>query len=644
MSSHLLVYDCNYPEIKRYITLNKSGGSYTGWYYNINDSIPVGSEYSGSWISYVNASSYRQVWNERKGAGNVNLLTINTEDAVIRDDEGNIAATLQNGELHTDRNDIYPMILVGTMADGDPSENSSISLWLPSDDIYTISKTVHSAEKFEVSMVNVNQSAAVTTSANQVTLGVDDDQKLSYVELEKESGNTYEIMLDSSLGMGYKEVQLKGFSSKGTVALAQISGRLYADGHATASLTADGAEVPASGIAGSAVQAVGGQNASDIRFEDVGPNEYYSDAVAWAVSEKITSGISTTRFGPNQFCTRGQIVTFLWRAAGEPAPKTNRNPFIDVKPSDYFYTPVMWAVENNITSGTDTFHFSPSRPCTRGQAMTFLWRANGKPVPQIQNHFIDVSSGSYYSSAVSWAVEHDVTSGVSSTHFAPESRCTRGQIVTFLYRSHINAKVPPLESLPDGNYVLTLSKDTMESTRRGTILNSHLVYKICLEQSYVDSLRIGTVIPIQRYGYNNFQVDRIKKEIIQGDPNEYRRIAMRTFIVKGASHMPEYIPLEMRDTELPWQLWVEGENMLDSYFYRSSPVSLAVSPQADFDEVATIDYGASPRRLRSLPSFFSGEYTNKWVNMMVTVKNGQVTYGKIYRGVWDNEPFPLVLK
>ncbi|WP_322204081.1 leucine-rich repeat protein [Acutalibacter intestini] len=479
--SQILVYDCNYPETKRYITLNRSGGSYTGWYYNINDSIPVGSGYSGSWISYVNATSYKQVWNERKGAGNVNLLTMNTEDAVIRDDEGNIAATLQDGELHTDRNDIYPMVLVGTTADGDSSEHSGISLWLPSDEIYTISNTGNSSEKFEVSMVNVDQSAAVTTSASQVTLGVDDSQKLNYVELEKGSGKAYEIVLDSSLDMGYKEVQLQGSSSKGIVALAQISGKLYADGQANAVLTADGSEIPQSAIAGSALQAVGGHETS--RFEDVGPNEYYSDAVAWAVSEGITSGISTTRFGPNQFCTRGQIVTFLWRAAGEPTPKTNRNPFMDVSPSDYFYKPVLWAVENNITTGTDSTHFSPAKPCTRAQAVTFLWRDKGMPVSMGQNRFSDVHSGSYYSGAVCWAVEHAITSGVSTSRFAPDSKCTRAQIVTFLYRA---AKVPETKSTWKSAYCSML--DNIYSNCPNDDVRFQLVY---ISDDNIPELAVG---------------------------------------------------------------------------------------------------------------------------------------------------------
>lgn len=201
-----------------------------------------------------------------------------------------------------------------------------------------------------------------------------------------------------------------------------------------------------------------------------------------------------------------------------------------------------------------------------------------------------------------------------------------------------------MESLPDGDYVLTLSKDTIKNTRRGPVVNGHLVYKICLNPSYADSLQVGNMIPLHKYGYNDLRIDWIQEERIPGDPSKYRKIATRTFIVRRAAHMPEYIPLEMRDTELPWQLWAEGDYMLDSYFYRSSPVSLVIASEADFYEVATVDYGASPRKLSNLSSFFSGQCSNKWVNMMVTVKNGQVTYGKILRGTWDNEPFPLVLK
>ncbi|WP_217957908.1 S-layer homology domain-containing protein [Acutalibacter muris] len=173
-------------------------------------------------------------------------------------------------------------------------------------------------------------------------------------------------------------------------------------------------------------------------FKDIPSNAYYAAPVAWAVEEGITSGTSSTTFSPNDDCTRGQIVTFLWRAAGSPEPADNRNPFVDVTSGSYYYKPVLWAVENNITSGTDATHFSPNSPCTRGQAVTFLWRAAGShPSSLSYNPFKDVKTGSYYRDAVLWAAENGITSGVSERLFGPGNRCTRGQIVTFLYRHYV---------------------------------------------------------------------------------------------------------------------------------------------------------------------------------------------------------------
>lgn len=174
----------------------------------------------------------------------------------------------------------------------------------------------------------------------------------------------------------------------------------------------------------------------EINFTDVKEGAYYAQPVAWAVGKGITSGIGGGKFGPDNSCTRGQIVTFLWRAAGSPDPKTTTNPFIDVKSSDYYYKAVLWAVENNITSGIGNRKFGPGSSCTRGQAVTFLWRAAESPISATGNSFADVAPDSYYEKAVNWAVASDVTSGTSKTTFSPDKTCSRGQIVTFLYRAN----------------------------------------------------------------------------------------------------------------------------------------------------------------------------------------------------------------
>ena len=171
-------------------------------------------------------------------------------------------------------------------------------------------------------------------------------------------------------------------------------------------------------------------------FEDVDPEDWFYDAVLWAVDREITRGTSDTTFSPERGCTRGQVVTFLWRAAGQPDPKGSKNPFRDVKSDAYYYKAVLWAVENGITSGTGANTFSPDDTCTRGQIVTFLWRANGKPKQTgSSNPFKDVRSGDYFYDAVLWAVKNNVTAGTSKTAFSPSDTCTRGQVVTFLYRN-----------------------------------------------------------------------------------------------------------------------------------------------------------------------------------------------------------------
>ena len=168
-------------------------------------------------------------------------------------------------------------------------------------------------------------------------------------------------------------------------------------------------------------------------FSDVSTSAYYYEAVKWAQEKGITGGVGNGLFGPNQPCTRAQIVTFLWRAAGSPAPK-DMSSFADV-PADAFYAKaVAWAVENGITSGTSDGKFSPDATCTRAQSVTFLYRALGT-APTTVNGFTDVTADAFYADAVAWAVESGVTNGTSASTFSPNNGCTRAQIVTFLYRT-----------------------------------------------------------------------------------------------------------------------------------------------------------------------------------------------------------------
>ena len=169
-------------------------------------------------------------------------------------------------------------------------------------------------------------------------------------------------------------------------------------------------------------------------FSDVSTSAYYYEAVKWAQEKGITGGIGNGLFGPNQPCTRAQIVTFLWRAAGSPEPKAMSS-FVDVSTDAYYAKAVAWAVENGITTGTGDGKFSPDATCTRAQSVTFLFRAIGKLVDS-KAEFSDVLTDSYYANAVAWAVENGVTNGIGNGLFGPDNSCTRAQIVTFLFRAY----------------------------------------------------------------------------------------------------------------------------------------------------------------------------------------------------------------
>ena len=178
-----------------------------------------------------------------------------------------------------------------------------------------------------------------------------------------------------------------------------------------------------------------GASASTDGFTDISSDKYYFDAINWAVGSGITLGTTESTFSPNDVCTRAQIVTFLWRAAGRPVYNDGVLQFVDVPQSAYYYNAVKWAERNNITVGTDSTHFSPNATCTRAQIVTLLMRANRFTDDAPKVDFVDVTDGSYYYKAVCWATKYGVTLGTDATHFSPNAGCTRAQVVTFLYRA-----------------------------------------------------------------------------------------------------------------------------------------------------------------------------------------------------------------
>ena len=174
-------------------------------------------------------------------------------------------------------------------------------------------------------------------------------------------------------------------------------------------------------------------------FPDVPSSAYYAEPVKWAAEKGITSGTKDGGFAPGNTCTRAQIVTFLWRAAGSPEPQTTQTGMTDVSPEAYYAKAVAWAIENGITVGRSDGSFNPNGTCTRANGVTFLYRAAKAAASGNDAGFSDVTADAYYAAAVQWALENGITNGQSNGLFGPNGACTRAQIVTFLYRLYVKA-------------------------------------------------------------------------------------------------------------------------------------------------------------------------------------------------------------
>ena len=187
-------------------------------------------------------------------------------------------------------------------------------------------------------------------------------------------------------------------------------------------------------------------------FTDVDAGVYYAAPIAWAVERGITTGTTETTFSPDALCTRGQIVTFLWRAAGSPEPERENSPFADVTPdmNRDFYKAILWAYEQNIIGDQDAAdgRFLPNGPCTRAATMGFLWQYAGAPAASAPGEFTDVAPDADYAQPVAWAVESGITDGTTETTFSPNDTCTRGQIAAFLYRCMNEDGKPELPESP----------------------------------------------------------------------------------------------------------------------------------------------------------------------------------------------------
>jgi len=306
----------------------------------------------------------------------------------------------------------------------------------------------------ENGIIVTSDTCAVRVVENSVIHGgpaVSKELEGVFITSNKSVGQTALGELTDS-GISTKTVQFRslteafpGYSGEGTVSMGGYS----AASHGSAVLPGNNSssastaiqsedEVPASSPATGKTQDRGptseGIVGTKIPYTDVGESSYYYEPVQWAAGNGMTESITGTLLKPNAPCPRGEVVEFMWRAMGCPDPEPGPNPFSDVSSSDSYYDAVLWAYGAGVTTGATATTFGPGDTCTRGQVVTFLWRAQGKPATAKRTSFADVQTGQYFADAVNWAVEEGITKGTTDTSFSPGTTCSRAQILTFLYR------------------------------------------------------------------------------------------------------------------------------------------------------------------------------------------------------------------
>lgn len=270
-------------------------------------------------------------------------------------------------------------------------------------------------------------------------------------------------------------------------------------------------------------------------FSDIAAGVYYYDAVLWAVEEEITNGVGQGRFDPQGFCTRAQAVTFLWRAAGSPQPTNRRNPFRDVTANAYYYTAVLWAVEQGLTNGVASGVFGADQQCTRAQIATFLYRlTDDTATAGASNPFSDVAAGSYYYHAVLWAVKKGITNGMGDGKFAPDQSCTRGQIVTFMHRGKALFE-PPIVEEEEKEEEKEQEKEEEVLLPAGAwrFYNKYDGYSLMIgEEFFVDLSLAGVVAKL----YNDDTVIEIYKQSTSNISADYYTNQLYTFLGNKTDH------------------------------------------------------------------------------------------------------------
>lgn len=435
------IWDPNYPDELHYLTFDQN---FRNPVFDYRISV-----YPVTFVKYslepedYDYMSLTSIWQgEQPTSGttsNYSVLSLTGDDFRIRAGN-NQYATVENGMVTSGNLQITECTPDGITADGLGSSQRSFFIKAASGQDITLE--IEDGTK-EVSLLSGSNFYTVNGDVSRINFTPD---AISTVA-EGAAQQTITIVSDT-MGNTWNKLSVSGKDTAFSVSLSNETAQVVSAHNVTAAVVAENVTtgnvsdtqdiaITPAGVNIRTDASLGidetGQT-EDFPFSDVRADAYYYDAVRWAVKNNVTTGTSATTFSPDSTCTRSQVVTFLWRAMGQPAPKTATNPFVDVKPEDFYYKAVLWAYENGITAGTSATTFAPGDACTRGQVVTFLWRAEEKPIVVDTGVFKDVPASAYYADAVNWAVKNGITTGTGSTTFSPDAVCTRAQIVTFLYR------------------------------------------------------------------------------------------------------------------------------------------------------------------------------------------------------------------
>ena len=476
----VLVYDSNHPGEQRYLTLQKNAsGDYTSWSYQLFDGfLGIGKtiwgtdkkdadiEYSGmsEMVLYMLPTLIQQYNTNTKG------ITRLGADMSIKD----YSLVNTNNYTISQPTNCLPIRISGvterTDITGDPEDDKYCTedeklYWVKNSNLFVSGS---SRQAGTLSLVSQEKELTVSNSGACSTAISFDDDCLAYINpyssqsisialktmsLSESDENTLIIQGNATSSDVYLKKSNKGYTIIGIESgeaileinnfrVAEVSFDSYdrqVEIECSFEKNNEFVSVSTKETGKTALPCNGKNDCPGSVFSDMpAKGNWAHDPIDWATVKNVTNGTDATHFSPDSTCTRAQVVTFLWRANGCPEPQGKGNPFTDVKLDAYYYKAVLWAVEQGITTGTSTSTFSPNSGCTRGQVVTFLWRANEKPeLSNSLNPFGDVGPDEYFSQAVLWAVEEEITNGTSAIKFSPNLTCTRAQIVTFLYRTMV---------------------------------------------------------------------------------------------------------------------------------------------------------------------------------------------------------------